>query len=97
TEAEIDISNESGLLLPGMFVTVDILYGESEQTTIIPLSAIYKHPRTGQEGIYLVPGFGLETDPITDVDSDNPPPLSDPTEVEFRAIEVIARGREAAG
>lgn len=97
TEAEIDISNASGLLLPGMFVTVDILYGESEQTTIIPLSAIYKHPRTGQEGIYVVPGFGLETDPITDVDSDNPPPLSDPTEVEFRTIEVVAKGREAAG
>lgn len=97
TEAEIEISNEEGLLLPGMFVTVDILYGETEQATLIPISAIYRHPRTGVEGIYVATTFGMEIDPITEVDSDNPPPLSEPTQVEFRPIEVVAKGREAAG
>ncbi|MGM0505594.1 MAG: efflux RND transporter periplasmic adaptor subunit [Bacteroidota bacterium] len=97
TQAEIELENDSGHLLPGMFVTVDILYGESEQATIVPLSAIYRHPRTGIEGIYVAPGFGVEVEPVTEVDSDNPPPLSEPTELEFRPIEVIARGRESAG
>ena len=97
TQAEIAIDNNDGILLPGMFVTVDILYGESEQATLIPLSAIYRHPRTGEEGVFVVPGFGMEVDPVTEVDSGNPPPLSDPVQLEFRQIDIIAKGREAAG
>lgn len=97
TEAEIDIDNTSRLLLPGMFVTVDILYGESEQATLIPMSAIYRHPRTGETGVFVAPEFGLETEPVEQVDSDNPPPLSQPTVVEFIPIEVVAQGREMAG
>ncbi|MEX1212072.1 MAG: efflux RND transporter periplasmic adaptor subunit [Balneolaceae bacterium] len=97
TQAEVELENNSGHLLPGMFVTVDILYGESEQATIVPLSAIYRHPRTGIEGIYVAPGFGIEVEPVTEVDSDNPPPLSEPTVLEFRPIQVVARGRESAG
>jgi HlyD family secretion protein len=97
TQGEIEIPNESGLLLPGMFVTVDILYGESEQATIVPISAIYQHPRTGEQGIYVAPNFGTEMEPITDVDSDNPPPLSDPTELEFRRVQIVAKGRETVG
>ncbi|MEX1010954.1 MAG: efflux RND transporter periplasmic adaptor subunit [Balneolaceae bacterium] len=97
TEAEIDIANEEGLLLPGMFVTVDVLYGETSQATLVPLSAIFRHPRTGVQGIYVANGYGVETEPITEVDAGNPPPLSEPTSLEFREIEVVARGREAAG
>jgi HlyD family secretion protein len=97
TQAEIEMTNQSGLLLPGMFVTVDILYGETEQATIVPLSAIYQHPRTGEQGIYVASYFGAEVDPVTEVDSSNPPPLSEPTELEFRRVQVIAKGREAAG
>ncbi len=97
TEAEIDIENTAGILLPGMYVTVDILYGESEQATLIPLSAVYRHPRTGETGVFVAPEFGLETDPIEQVDSADPPPLSDPVNVEFVPINVIAMGRESAG
>lgn len=97
TEAEIDIENTRDLLIPGMFVTVDIFYGESEQATIIPLSAIYRHPRTGETGVFIASEFGAETEPVEQVDSANPPPLSEPTAVEFVSIEVIARGRESAG
>lgn len=97
TQGEIEIANDEGLLMPGMFVTVDILYGESEQATIVPISAIYQHPRTGEQGIYIAPFFGTEMEPITDVDSDNPPPLSDPTELEFRRVQVVAKGRETVG
>jgi len=97
TEAEIDIENTRDLLMPGMFVTVDIFYGESEQATIIPLSAIYRHPRTGETGVFIAPEFGSETEPVEQVDSANPPPLSEATNVEFVTIDVIARGRESAG
>jgi len=98
TEAEIDINNPGGLLLPGMFVTVDILYGESEQTTVIPLSAIYRNPQTGVTGVYRAAGFGLETSLMHEMDSGNEiRELSNPTNVEFVPIEVLARGRDAAG
>lgn len=97
TEAEIDIENTRNLLMPGMFVTVDVMYGESEQATIIPLSAIYRHPRTGETGVYVAPEFGAETDPVEQVDSANPPPLSSPTMVEFVGIDIVAQGRETAG
>ncbi len=97
TEAEIDIENTRDLLMPGMFVTVDVMYGESEQATIIPLSSIYRHPRTGETGVYVAQDFGAEAEPIEQVDSENPPPLSEPTTVEFVSIDVVAKGRESAG
>lgn len=97
TEAEIDINDTRDILIPGMFVTVDVFYGESEQATIIPLSAVYRHPGTGETGVYIAPGFGAESDPVEQVDSSNPPALSEPTAVEFVPINVIAKGRESVG
>lgn len=97
TVAEIEVKNDDRLLLPGMFVTVDVLYGESEQATIVPLSAIYRHPRTGVTGVYVAKDFGVEMEPVEQVDAKNPPPLSEPTEVDFVPITVVAKGREAAG
>jgi len=96
TEAEIDINNPDGLLMPGMFVTVDILYGESEQATIIPLSSIYRNQQTGVTGVYVAPSFGLESEFIQD-SGEEQASLSNPTDVEFVPIDVIARGRDAAG
>jgi HlyD family secretion protein len=98
TQAEIDVENEDGLLLPGMFVTVDVLYGESEHATLIPLSAIYRHPQTGETGVFVAPGFGIESEILEEIESSGAiGQLSNPTEVVFKPIEVIARGREAAG
>lgn len=98
TEAEIEVSNEDRLLLPGMFVTVDVLYGESEQATLVPLSALYRHPQTDETGVFLAPGFGLETEILEEIEnSGETGNLSNPTEVEFVPVHVIAKGREAAG
>ena len=98
TEAEIDIDNEGNLLLPGMFVTVDILYGESEQTTIIPLSAIFRQPQTGETGVFVATSFGLEAELIEQLENGEATSnLSNPTDVEFLPIEIVARGRDAAG
>src|SRR5699024_5173480 len=41
TEAEIDVRSDSSRLRPGMFVPVDILYGECRQATLLPTSAVY--------------------------------------------------------
>lgn len=98
TTAEIDIDNSAGYLLPGMFVTVDVLYGESEQTTVIPLSAIYRNPQSGVTGVYLASSFGVEAEMMESLDRGEPTSnLSNPTDVEFIPIEVVARGRDAAG
>lgn len=130
TTAEIDIAGVSEILVPGMFVTVDILYGESEQATLLPLSAIYQHPRTGVLGVYRAPDYGIEIQPEaiatgttdqgaageTSADAATEAatqaglsgtqsseqgalqaPISDPTRMEFIPIQVIAKGREAAG
>lgn len=98
TEAEIDIDNDSGILLPGMFVTIDVLYGESEQATIVPLSAIYRNPRSGETGVYVATSYGIETEIVEELEETGEPlSLSNPTDVEFVNIDVIARGRDAAG
>ncbi len=97
TEAEIDIDNPDRVLMPGMFVTVDVLYGESEQATIIPLSAIHRNQQTGVTGVYLASSFGLESELTESTDGENEASLSNPTDIEFTPIQVIARGRDAAG
>lgn len=98
TEAEIDLGNESRFLMPGMFVNVDILYGESEQATLIPLSAIYRDAQTGETGVFAATNFGIEAELLEEMEnSEQSTQLSNPTNVEFVNIDVIARGREAAG
>lgn len=97
TEAEIDIENPGRVLMPGMFVTVDVLYGESEQATIIPLSAIHRNQQTGVTGVFLASSFGLESELLESTDGESEASLSNPTDIEFTPIEVIARGRDAAG
>ena len=97
TEGEIDVQNDSKMLRPGMFVPVDILYGESQQATIIPTSAIYTDPSSGEEGVFVASALGSEIEPAEQVNPDNPPPLTEATDVQFRAVEVIAEGRMELG
>lgn len=97
TEGEIDVQNENNTLRPGMFVAVDILYGESQQATLIPTSALFTDPETGKEGVYVATSMDSEVEPVKQVDSENPPPLSDATPVEFKQVDVIAEGRMELG
>jgi hypothetical protein len=80
-----------------MFVSVDVLYGETATAPIVPNSALYRHPRDGREGVYAASlaaaAHGAE----------NPSPPSGgagtglepigPVPVEFVPVRVIARGR----
>lgn len=97
--AEIDVEAGEHGLRPGMFVTVDVLYGESVQATLVPTSALYEDPTTGELGIVTAPSLGLEI-PVEvpeSYDPDSPPTLLEATPMRFQPIEVLARGSGAAG
>lgn len=99
TIAEIDVENRGNLLRPGMFVPVDILFGESEQATLIPTSALYTDPNTGQEGVYIARSLGSEIEPVADSSEDRNSlgAMTEPLPVEFQPIDVIAEGRMELG
>lgn len=92
TTAEIDLANSDGRLRPGMFVTVDVLYGQSEQATLIPTSALWGDPRTGERGVFVVDGAGLP-----EVVPAGAPVPAEARGVEHRAVQVLAEGRAAIG
>lgn len=96
TDAEIDIPNEGNLLRPGMFVNVAVLYGESEQATLIPNSALYEDPGTGAVGVFLASSLGTEIEPDEPRDG-FPTELTEPTPVSFQEVDVIAEGRSTTG
>ncbi|GAB5409508.1 MAG: efflux RND transporter periplasmic adaptor subunit [Balneolaceae bacterium] len=98
TEAEIDVNNTNGWLKPGMFVPVDILFGESEQATLIPVSAIYTDPTSGVEGVFVASSLGSEIVPANDAETNSTlEPLTEPTPMQFKVIDVRARGRMEVG
>ncbi len=98
TEAEIDVENTNGWLKPGMFVPVDILFGESEQATLIPVSAIYTDPTSGAEGVFIASSLGSEIEPANDAENTTTlDPLTEPTQMQFKVINVRARGRMEVG
>lgn len=88
TIGEIDVDNRAGRLRPGMFVSVDVLYGESEEATLVPASALWDDPRTGTLGVFVVEGMA----------SDPAPGLSEEAYgVAHRSVEVLAQGRSEIG
>lgn len=96
TEAEIDLPNPNHALKSGMFVTTDIYYGESESATLIPLSALYNNPQTGETGIYLA------KDTLSRLNSESAGAgernqLTEPVPFVFTPVEVIAKGRMSVG
>ncbi|MFA5669936.1 MAG: efflux RND transporter periplasmic adaptor subunit [Balneolaceae bacterium] len=96
TEAEIDVDNTDGLLKPGMYVPVDIHFGESQQATLLPTSAIFIDPKSGKEGIFIANSIGSEIKPVSDTSGSNSP-LTEPTAVTFQEIDIIARGKMEVG
>jgi len=91
-EVEIDVPNEDGRLSPGMFVTVDIYYGESGEATLAPASAVYEHPLTGERGIYVA--SRAPADAAAAASGEQRP---EPIPIEFRRVEIAAQGPETVG
>jgi RND family efflux transporter MFP subunit len=96
TQAFVELENDQNLLRPGMFVTVDIRYGESEQSVLIPNSALYRHPQTGIEGIYVVAD---SDEPVAaapqSTEAEGVGILAPPRPVNFIPVEIVATGRMA--
>src|SRR5690606_32792343 len=95
TQAFVEMPNPDNLLRPGMFVTVDILYGESDRSIVVPNSALYRDPRTGIEGIYVV-----SQQPSGQAESSSQDPeglgiVAPPQPVRFVPVQIIATGRMA--
>lgn len=68
TVGEVEIRNLENQLQPGMFVEVDLLYGESDRATLVPSSAIWEDPETGEITAYVVSdrnALGDRTDPVS--------------------------------
>jgi HlyD family secretion protein len=93
TTGEIDVDNTGGRLTPGMFVTVDVLYGESGRSTLLPTSAIWEDPRTGAPGVYIATSMQPADTPPREPGAGG----DEPGAVEHRAVEVLAEGRGFAG
>jgi HlyD family secretion protein len=96
TIAEIDLANPGGALKPGMFVTVDIFYGESEQATLVPLSALWENPVTASIGVFVCRD-SLTGEPVAIPDDPRGGALTDPVLFQFVPVEAVARGRMNAG
>jgi HlyD family secretion protein len=96
TAGEIDIANPGGRLRPGMFVGVDLYYGESEKATLVPLSALYENPTTGGVGLF-VSDASLEADPSEGTPEVDPRSLTEPVTFKFVPVKVLAKGRMHAG
>jgi hypothetical protein len=96
TTAEIDLTNPDVSLKPGMFVTVDIFYGESEQATLVPLSALWENPATASVGVF-VSHDSLIGEPVAQLDDPRGGGLTNPVSFDFVPVEVVAQGRMSAG
>jgi HlyD family secretion protein len=94
-EVEIDVPNASGALVPGMFVTVDVFHGTTDEATLVPVSALFTHPTTGRRGIYVTPPFPQAARRAA---AEAPSGVySDPVTAAFRPVEVLGEGRGVAG
>jgi RND family efflux transporter MFP subunit len=95
TEAEIDLPNPDHRLKPGMFVTVDVFYGESQEATLVPLSAVYEHPSLGVTGVYVAAGE-VPAAPTEEMQGAAGGFLSGPVPFRFVPVEILAEGRMEA-
>ncbi len=94
TTAEIEVTNPDRFLRPGMFVTVTVKYGESDQAILVPNNAIFYHPDFGEQGIFVAERAGMELA----FEGDEPArELTGPADVRFVAVDIVARGRQVSG
>jgi RND family efflux transporter MFP subunit len=92
TVGEIDVRNPQDRLRPGMFVTVDVLYGRSAEATLVPTTVVWEDPRTSRRGVFVVDfPDGLKPD------RDNPESTDQARNVTFRPVEIVAEGRGRTG
>jgi HlyD family secretion protein len=105
TRAEIHLEplEEGQILRPGMYVTVDVLYGQSAEAPVVPNSALIRHPRDGREGLFVTSVLDALADPEAPPQDPAKRPSVvlwqpvGPVPVRFVPVEVVARGRTTSG
>lgn len=99
TIAQLEVTESTTDLRPGMFVTVDIFYGETDETTLIPQAAVYDHPVENETGIYVADMSAVERELELDEEVEGQEYQMTPNSVpvEFIPVEVLAEGRGIAG
>jgi RND family efflux transporter MFP subunit len=93
TVGEVDLDNRERRLRPGMFVSVRILVGQSERAALVPVSAVWENPASGELGVFVV----TEPAGLADLPRDSTASPEESRAVEFRPVAVLAEGRGAAG
>jgi RND family efflux transporter MFP subunit len=88
TTAEIDVLDASTSLRPGMFVPVEVLVGRSAASTLLPSSALWENPLTGDWVVFVVNDDAGLAEP--EVPSDEVP--DEARTVEVRPVTVVADG-----
>jgi hypothetical protein len=88
TSAEIDVTGASSVLRPGMFVAVEVLVGTSSESTLLPASALWEDPLTGDWVVFVVTDDAGLVEPETP--TDEIPEQS--RAVEMRPVTIVADG-----
>jgi RND family efflux transporter MFP subunit len=86
TTAEIDVLGASALLRPGMFVAVEVLVGTSAASTLLPSSALWENPLTGDWVVFVIADSAGLIEP--EAPSDAIPER--PREIEVRPVTIVA-------
>lgn len=96
TQGYVELPNPDGLLRSGMFVSVDVLYGNTEQAVLVPNNALYRHPQSGLEGVFVMeaPGSEFSAEPLEEGAG---PVLTAPRMIKFTPLQIVASGRMATG
>jgi HlyD family secretion protein len=91
TTGEIDLPRgHAERLPPGLFVAVDLLYGESAPATLVPASALHEDPRTGVRGVYVLDLGGAKLTAGEALGERAFP-------ARLKPVEVIGEGRQTTG
>jgi RND family efflux transporter MFP subunit len=88
TTAEIDVIEAAASLRPGMFVAVEVLVGSSVASTLLPSSALWEDPLTGDWVVFVV----TEDDGLAEPEAPSDEVPSRARRVEVRPVSVVADG-----
>ncbi len=103
TVAEIEVENDTVDLRPGMFVSGNIHFGDTDLATLVPKTALYENPVEGETGVYtadVVTGeMNISEDGSMDSeDAEEGAFVTEvPVDVNFTPVEIIAEGNGMAG
>lgn len=99
TQAELELEQTDPRLRSGMYANVSILYGESQEATIVPNAVLDEDPATGRTGVFVSEELSPEHfENLAGGEEDSSAPLlTEPVPFEYREITIVARGRATSG